>query len=267
MQPVVRGGVHRLQDGAGGVDPDQVQQRERPHRQTAAQLHGRVDVLAGGVVRLVHGCGLVEVAEQQAVGDEPRPVADRDRLLAQLPGERGDRLDGRRRGQHGGDHLDQFHGRRRVEEVQAEHALGVLRLGGEPGHRQGVGARGQDRGGRDDGVELPEDLLLDLVRLRHDLDDELGVRGGLEIGEGAEPGEDVAPLLLGDPLAPHGAGGGGLQRGDGLAGGRVTDVDTDDLAPGTGQDLGDTGAHGAEADDGDAAEMGVHHGTPGMSDD
>ena len=86
VQPVVGLGVHRLQDRTGGVDADQVEQRERAHRQTAAEPHRRVDVLAGGVLRLVHRGGLVEVAEQQPVGDEAGPVADRDGLLAEVAG-------------------------------------------------------------------------------------------------------------------------------------------------------------------------------------
>ncbi|CAM5335848.1 hypothetical protein SMICM304S_12042 [Streptomyces microflavus] len=204
METVCGGGVHRLQDRTGGVDPDQVQQGEGAHRQAAAQLHRRVDVLAGGVVRLVHRGGLVQIAEEQPVRDEPGPVTDRDGLLAQLPGQPGDGLDGGRRGQHRGNHLDQLHRGRRVEEVQAEDALGVLRLGREPGHGQGVRPGGEDRGGRDDGVQLPEDLLLDLVRLRHDLDDQLRIGGGLDGVVRTEPGERVGPLLLGDPPAPDG---------------------------------------------------------------
>lgn len=147
--------------------------------------------------------------------------------------------------------------------MQTEDPLGVPRLRGQPGHGQRVRARRQDRGGGDHRVQLAEDLLLDLVRLRHDLDDQLRVRGGLEIGEGAEAGEDVVPLLLRDALAAHGARGGGLQGGDGLTGGCFTDVDADDLAAGTGQDLGDAGSHGAETDDGNGGERDVHHGTPG----
>ncbi|MDQ0846255.1 hypothetical protein QFZ68_005935 [Streptomyces sp. V1I6] len=267
VQPVVRLRVHGVQDGTGGVDADQVEQRERPHRQTAAELHRGVDVLTGRVPRLVHRRRLVEVAEQQAVGHESGPVADRDRLLAELLGERGDGLNGRRRGEHAGDHLDQLHRRRRVEEVQAEHALRVLGIGGEPGHGEGVGAGGDDRLRPDDAVQRPHDLELGLVRLGHHLDDEVGLRRGLKVTEGAEAGEGVAALLLGDPLALHGAGGGGLEREDGPAGRGVADVDADDLTAGAGEDLGDAGAHGAEADDGNGVERGVHHGTPGMSDD
>jgi hypothetical protein len=55
-----------------------------PIGQAAAELHRRVDVLAGGVARLEHVRGVVEVAEQQRVGDEPGLVADHDRELAEL---------------------------------------------------------------------------------------------------------------------------------------------------------------------------------------
>ena len=103
---------------------------------------------------------------------------------------------------------------RRVEEVQAQHALGAGRVGGEAGHGQGVGAGREDRLGAHDAVERAEDLLLDLVRLRRHLDDEVGVGRGPQVGEGAEAGEGVRALLLGEPAALHGAGGGGLQGGD-----------------------------------------------------
>lgn len=101
MQPVVRLRVHGLQDRTRGVHADQVEQGERAHRQAAAQPHRGVDVLAAGVLGLVHRGGLVEVAEEQAVGDETGAVADRDGLLAEFEGEVGDGGDGARRGQHG----------------------------------------------------------------------------------------------------------------------------------------------------------------------
>lgn len=262
VQPVVGVRVHGLQDRTGGVHADQVEQRQRAHRKAAAEPHGRVDVLAGGVLRLVHGGGLVQVAEEQPVRDETGPVADRHRFLAEVMGQSGDGVDGPRVGQHRGDHLDQLHGLDRGEEVQAEDPLGVRRIGGEPGDGERVGARRQDGVGPHDAVEGPEDLVLRLVRLGHDLDHQVRVGGRVEVGEGTEAGQDVLPLLLGDPLAGHRAGGGGLQGGDGLGGGGVADVDADDLAAGADQDIGDTGAHGAEADDGDGGERGVHQGTP-----
>ena len=49
-----------------------------------------------------------------------------------------------------GDHLDQPHQRRRVEEVHAADALGPLDPGGDRGHRQRGGVGGQDRLGAAD---------------------------------------------------------------------------------------------------------------------
>ena len=59
-----------------------------PIGQAAAEAHGRVDVLARGVPVLEHRHGVVEVAEQQRVGDEAGPVADGDVDLAEPLGER-----------------------------------------------------------------------------------------------------------------------------------------------------------------------------------
>lgn len=275
VQPVVRLGVHRFQDGPRGVHADQVEQRERAHGQSAAELHRRVDVLAGGVLRLVHRGRLVEVAEEQPVGDETGAVAHRDGLLPELQRQVGDRGHGRRRGQHRGDDLDELHRGRRVEEVQAEHALGVRRVGGQTRHGQRVGARREDRLAAHDAVERPEDLLLDLVRLRGHLDDEVGVGGGREVGEGTEAGEGVGALRVAHVLASHGAGGGGFEGCHGLGGRGLADVDADHVTAGPGQDFGDAGAHGAEADDGDGLQRGQrgvgqgsgHRGTPESGDD
>ena len=77
VQPVAALPVHRVEDLVRRVEPDQVEQRERPHRVAAAEPHRRVDVLAGRVVALVHRDRVVEIAEQQRVGDEAGLVADR----------------------------------------------------------------------------------------------------------------------------------------------------------------------------------------------
>ena len=62
--------------------PDQVEQRERAHREVAAALHGGVDVVAAGGAVLEHPHRVVEVREQQGVDDEAGPVLDLDRVLA-----------------------------------------------------------------------------------------------------------------------------------------------------------------------------------------
>ena len=54
VQPVAALAVHRLEDLVRRVEADQVEQRQRAHRVAAAEAHGGVDVLAGGVLALVH---------------------------------------------------------------------------------------------------------------------------------------------------------------------------------------------------------------------
>ena len=88
VQAVAALAVHRLEDLVRRVEADQVEQRQRAHRVAAAEAHRGVDVLAGGVAALVHRDRVVEVAEQQGVGDEAGLVAADDRVLA-------DRLDQR----------------------------------------------------------------------------------------------------------------------------------------------------------------------------
>jgi hypothetical protein len=67
---------------------------------------------------------VVEVAEQQGVGDEPGPVTDDDRGLAQPLGQPGDLLDDGRFGDDRLDDLDQLEHRGGVEEVQTDQARG-----------------------------------------------------------------------------------------------------------------------------------------------
>ena len=152
VQPVARLLVHRVEDLVGGVQTDEVHQRERPHRQAAPQPHRRVDVLAGRVVVLVHRDGVVEVAEQQRVGDEAGPVADGDVDLAEprASASTSSTTDGL--GDDGADDLDELHHRRGVEEVHPDDL--ARSVGGD----RDLGD-GQDRGvGRQDGVG-PADLV------------------------------------------------------------------------------------------------------------
>ena len=184
--------VHRVEDLVRRVETDQVEQRQRAHRVAAAVAHRRVDVLAGGVVGLVHRDRVVEVAEQQRVGDEAGPVAADDRALAHA-GEQalhvGQHLG---LGHHGPDHLDQpLHGRG-VEEVHADHAARAGVGGGDLGDRERGGVGGEDRVGADDLVELAEDGLLDLDRLHDRLDDEVGVGEVLHAGGEGDPASSSA---------------------------------------------------------------------------
>jgi len=116
-------GVQGALDRRRHVEPDHVEELERAHRVAAAGHRRQVDVVGGGVVLREHPDRVVEVGEQQRVDDEPRPVAARDRVLAEPAGDvDGGREDirGRRHGVH---HLDQAHHRRRVE-VQPDDVAG-----------------------------------------------------------------------------------------------------------------------------------------------
>jgi hypothetical protein len=63
----------------------------------------------------------------------------------------------------------------RVEEVEADHALGPRQLARPCRHRQRRGVGREDALRPDDRLELGEHLLLDVELLEHGLDDEVGV--------------------------------------------------------------------------------------------
>jgi hypothetical protein len=117
--------------------------------------------IAGGVLALEHGRGVVEVAEQQRVGDEARLVAADHRRLPQRPGELGDVVEHVRLGHDGPDDLDEVLDRCGVEEVQADHPARVRGGGADLGHREGGRVRGEDGVRADDLVEPLEDRALD----------------------------------------------------------------------------------------------------------
>ncbi|GMA88646.1 hypothetical protein GCM10025868_38960 [Angustibacter aerolatus] len=176
VQPVAALRVHRLEDLQGGVEPDQVEQRERAHRQTEAEPGRDVEVLARHLALLEHRHRAVQVAEQQRVRDEAGAVAHHHRPLAEPQrevGRGGDRRVVRHDGAH---HLDQpLHGSG-VEEVQAHDPAGVRGGGGDLGDRQAAGVGGQHRVGAHDVVEAPEHRALQVEPLGHRLDHQVAPR-------------------------------------------------------------------------------------------
>ena len=109
--------------------------------------------------------------------------------------------------------------------------------------------------GADDAVEHAEDRLLDLERLDDRLDDEVGVGEVLHLGGQGDPAEQLVGRLLRHLLALHRAPRGVLEVLASALDGRVVDLDPDDCVAVAGEDLGDAGAHGAEADDADGGEL------------
>ena len=195
--------VHRVEDLVGGVEADQVEQRQRAHRVAAAEAHGGVDVLARGVLALVHRDRVVEVAEEQRVGDEAGLVTAHDRVLAQAAQQALDVGEDVGLGDDRADDLDEVLHRRGVEEVDADHAAGLGVGGGDLGDAERGGVGREHRVGAHDVVERAEDRLLDLERLHDRLDDEVGDRQVGHVGGEGDPAEQLGLLLLGHLLALH----------------------------------------------------------------
>src|SRR3954471_4182288 len=193
-----------------GVEPQQVRQEERPHRDGAGLLDHLVDVLhVEALVR--HGLpDLGRGRVEDPVHDEAGRLAAADRRLADLLGEVERRLHRLLRGVLALDHLDQAHHRRRVEEVEAADLVASRSRLPHLGDRERRGVRREDRVARRDLVELGEHGLLDLNPLGHRLNDEVDVAEALVIGRAGDAPEDRGGLrvgiLLRDLLLLHEAG-------------------------------------------------------------
>ena len=76
--------MQHLHDRDARVEPDQVGERERPHRMREAELRDRVDRLRLGDAFQQRVRGLVDERHQDAVRDEAREVVRLGRLLAEI---------------------------------------------------------------------------------------------------------------------------------------------------------------------------------------
>src|SRR5207244_1240670 len=116
---------HHLGDVHRGVEPDEVQERERAHGVATAELHRRVDVLERGEAALVNPDRVEQVRHEQPVHDERRRVLRLDRGLADRADPLGRRRDRRLVGQDRPRHLHELHQRHGVEEVEPEDLAGA----------------------------------------------------------------------------------------------------------------------------------------------
>lgn len=193
--------VHRVEDLVRGVESDQVEQGKRTHRVAATQPHRGIDVLTRGVLGLVHGHRVIEVTEQQRVGDESGLVPDYHRNLVQGLGELRHRLDDLWLGHHSLDDLEEtLHGRR-VEEVDADGASGLGGCCRDLGDRQRRGVGGQDRLRRHDLIQSPEYLLLKFELLHDGLDNQVAVFDVFQRRSERDPAQQLGLLVVGE-LAP-----------------------------------------------------------------
>ena len=148
--------------------------------------------------------------------------------------------------------LDEREHRHRVEEVHAEHAVGLRGVGGQlhDRHRRGVG--GEEVGVGQDLVELEEQLALGLLVLDHGLD---GGVGALEVLDAGGVGEALAgggAVVLGEPAGARGAVERLVDLRARLLGAGVVDLDDGDVDARAGADLSDARAHEAATDNPDA---------------
>jgi hypothetical protein len=244
--------VQHLEDVEAGVEADEVGERQRAHRVVHAELHHLVDAPPWSPTPSITAvAGLVDHRHQDAVGDEPGEVVRLHRHLAEGLGE----LDGPR--VHGvarlepADDLDELHHRHRVHEVHPDDRLGALGDGGDLGDGDRAGVGREDRAGVGLGVEVAEDLELELLPLGRRLDDHGGALHGVERGGGRDAGHGgllrglvESPLLH---LAIEVLVDRRLRLGEGVGG----DVDQRHIEAGRGADMGDPVAHLSGADDGE----------------
>ena len=218
-------GVQRLADRDRDVDPDQVDQGQRPHRVAGAEGHAAVDLLRLHPGLLEQPDGIEQVGEQQAVDDETGLVRDLDHRLADrlAPGPRPHRDRGI--GRPGDTELDQLHPDDGVEGVESERPL--RRTGGvaqgldseRRGRARQVGCRAAPRESSqqlDLGIGLLDDRLDHQVRVGQ----VGGIGRDLDVARLAavDLGGEGLGLLLGPPRRRIGASEQHRPRGGARAG-------------------------------------------------
>jgi len=220
-----------------------------------AQLHHRVDGLgrADAVVQAIDR--LVDHRQQDAVGDESRIVARLGGRFAeaqrQVPGD----LEGLVGGRQAADHLHQLHHRHRVHEVHPDDLVRAFGPSGDAadGNRGGVG--GQDGLRAAEGVQVPEELELDLLVFRGRLHHEVGRREVLQVGAGPDAAEDGVLVRRRQFALFHLATEVLFDGGHAPLNELVLDVVHDHVQAAGGGHLGDPVAHLPGADDAEGIDL------------
>ena len=126
--------------------------------------------LGAGAALLVDAQALGADRRAAEIDQEARRVAHHHRHAGLALAQRHHGVDHPLRGVGGADHLDQLHQRHGIEIVHAADAVAVLQRARDRGDADRRGVGGEDRIGRDHGLELAEQLLLHLEILEHRLD-------------------------------------------------------------------------------------------------
>ena len=238
----------------GGVEADQVAERERSHRGGAAVDDRRVGARAVRAELVRVRVRLAERPHEDPVHEESGALHHAHRHLAEARRDRDALLDDGVARVLAADDLDEPHHAGRVEEVQAEHPLRPGGLAGERRDRQPRGVRGEDGARRGGGVDAPPQVALELEDLGGDLDDHVARADRGEVRRAVYACEDRLGLgrLHATPIdAPR------PDRPDVLDAARhrrVVDVDEHHVAPRRRGDLCDLAPHDAGADHPDRFE-------------
>src|SRR5947199_600949 len=140
-------GEHDLGDLVGRIQPDEVEQSERPHWIAAPELHRLVDIRHAPHAALYRPDRVEQIRDEQQIDDEAGGVLRGHGLLAERPGEREGAFKGLCRGGYGPNDLHEWHERHGIEEMQADEAVSSLRGRRHRRDREARGVRGEDGGG------------------------------------------------------------------------------------------------------------------------
>src|SRR5438552_3287194 len=168
------------------VQADEVGERQRAHGVVGAVLHRRIDVGDRAEAALEAADRVHHVGDEEAVHDVAGRIGDHDRRLAEPPGERDAALHRLRRRPQARRHLDQLHGVHRIEEVEADEALGPPGGGGQLGHGERRGVGREDGLGLHDLVEASEVILLHGQLLDDRLDHQVDVGQVVQVDRPAQ---------------------------------------------------------------------------------
>ncbi len=189
------------------IEADEVRERQRPHGMGHAEHEDLIDGLGRGDALHDGVDGFVDQRHQDTVGDEASGVVDLDRGLAELLRKRVDRVEGRLRGLQAANDLDQFHDRHGIEEVHPDDLVGALR------HARRVLVIEMElvlvarmASGRQDAVEVAEELSLDLEAFGGGLDGESRRCEIFEVRGEGDAGAGLVGLLLRELFLGHFAG-------------------------------------------------------------
>src|SRR5919106_1249677 len=192
-----KGSVQRFGCREINVVADQVHELKRTHAEVARLFHDSVDAFHRGVAVAQNAQGLVVKGPSNAVDDEAGGILGARRSLAHFAHQPGCLLDRLARRAVPLDHFHQRHQRRRIEKVQTENSLRVLRTrrNGRDRERRGIGR--DQRFNRAERIQPFEDVALEFKLLRSCLDDQSGSAKLFEPDRAVKPIENLFFLIRG----------------------------------------------------------------------